>query len=186
MKRLVFAFVVAAMVAIVIACGGSPTNPNQKATLSVSMTDSPFSDAKALLVTISEVSAHASGGGWFTVTSTARTCDLKRLTCVQDILAAGQLPAGHYTQIRLTVSSAKIYFNAASAGASACAATPGAGDDGTLVTVSSGQLILNREFDLADGSTTSLLLDFAGDPSVVQTGNGAYRMTPVISIVTVH
>jgi hypothetical protein len=146
----------------------------------VALTESPFSDAKALLVTISEVSAHASGGGWLTVMQTPRTCDLKRLTGVQDVLGTVQLRAGHYTEIRLTVSSATIYFNDASTGAP-CEAIVAAGAQGSSVTVSSGQQIVNRPFDLAEGATTSVVLDFDGNKSVLQTGNGAYRMTPVIS-----
>ncbi len=183
-ERFALLGVVAALL-VVVACGGSPTGASQNATLSVAMTDSPFSDARALLVTISEVSAHASGGSWFTVLKAERTCDLKQLTGVQDILGTTQLQPGHYTQIRLSVSSATIYFDSASTG-TPCAATVPAGAKGTVVTVSSGQLILNREFDLAEGATTSILLDFQGDPSVIQTGNGAYRMTPVISIASVH
>jgi len=35
-------------------------------------------------------------------------------------------------------------------------------------------------------TTTRILLDFNGDSSVVATGNGAYRMTPVISVVSVQ
>jgi hypothetical protein len=31
-----------------------------------------------------------------------------------------------------------------------------------------------------------MLIDFDGDKSVTQTGNGAYRMSPVISIVSVQ
>ena len=38
----------------------------------------------------------------------------------QDILGTGELASGHYTQVRLTVSSAALYFDTASAGA-ACA-----------------------------------------------------------------
>ena len=56
----------------------------------------------------------------------------------------------------------------------------------------SGELKLNREFDLASSGGTRILLDFDGDQSVKQTGNanaknGArYMMTPVISVVSVQ
>jgi hypothetical protein len=52
--------------------------------------DSPFSDAKALLVTFSEVNVHASGADWITVPfaagASSRTCDLKKLETAQDVL----------------------------------------------------------------------------------------------------
>jgi hypothetical protein len=34
--------------------------------------------------------------------------------------------------------------------------------------------------------TTTMLLDFNGDQSVRQTGNGQYMMTPVIAVVSVQ
>src|SRR5450756_1709391 len=73
----------AVVVALVIACGRNPGAPSNSSTLTVLITDSPFSDARSLLVTFSEVSAHMSGGGWVTLPfsggATTRTCDLKRL-----------------------------------------------------------------------------------------------------------
>src|SRR5713226_4477985 len=102
------------------ACGSStstPAPPNPSfgtSSLTVMLKDSPFSDAKALLVTFSEVNVHASGADWVTVPFAAgastRTCDLKKLETAQDVLGVGPLPAGHYTQRRLVVSSAAIYF----------------------------------------------------------------------------
>jgi hypothetical protein len=162
--------------------------------------DSPFGDAKALLVTFTEVTIHASGAGWVTVPFAAggasRTCDLKKLETAQDILGVGQLPAGHYTQLRLVVSSATIYFQNASSGP-ACAPTIAApGGTSAPVDIPSGELKLNREFDLASSGGTTILLDFDGDQSVKLTGSGngngrgndggKYMMTPVIGIVSVH
>ena len=160
--------------------------------------DSPFSDAKALLVTFSKLNVHASGAGWVTVPfaegASSRTCDLKQLETAQDILGVGPLPAGHYTQLRLVVSSATIYFQNGSSGA-ACAPTvvAPAGTNAPVV-IPSGELKLNREFDLASSGGTTILLDFDGDRSVKLTGNGngrgkgggRYIMTPVIGIVSVH
>ena len=158
--------------------------------------DSPFSDAKALLVTFSEVNVHASGGDWTTVPFAAgvssRTCDLKKLETAQDILGVGSLPAGHYTQLRLVVSSAAIYFENASSGP-ACAPTITApAGTNAPVEIPSGEVKLNREFDLASPGGTMILLDFDGDRSVRQTGTGnglgggRYMMTPVIGVVSVN
>jgi len=56
------------------------------------------------------------------------------------------------------------------------------------VTVASGMVLRNQEFDIATtGPTTSnILVDFDGNQSVILTGNGQYMMTPVISIVSVQ
>ena len=173
-------------------CSGSSTTPSTTGpSLSVMLKDSPFSDAKALLVTFSEVSAHASGGDFKTLPFTgggSRTCDLKKLTTATDVLGTGPLAAGHYTQIRLVVARAALYFDNASSG-TACApsiAAP-AGRSATVV-IPSGDIRLNREFDMATtgATTSSILLDFDGDQSVKDTGNGMYMMTPVISIVSVQ
>ena len=157
--------------------------------LSISLTDSPFSDARALLVTFSVVSAHLTGGDFITLpfvgNASSRTCDLKKLVTAQDVLGVGPLPVGHYTQLRLVVSNSEIYFDNPSSGP-ACAASIGVpAGSSAAVDIPSGELKLNREFDLTSTTATSILLDFDGDQSVKKTGNGKYMMTPVIAVVSV-
>src|SRR5262245_14982931 len=96
-----------------MACGGdSLTSPSGTGRLTLQIKDSPYSDAKALLVTFSEVTAHRDGEGGFTklpfgdTTAISRTCDLKKLVDRQDMLGVGALPQGHYTMVRVVVSSA--------------------------------------------------------------------------------
>ncbi|MBI4765300.1 MAG: DUF4382 domain-containing protein [Deltaproteobacteria bacterium] len=159
-------------------------------TLTVNLTDSPFSNAKAVLVTFSEVQVHHSDRGWVTVpfaAGTSRTCDLKNLVGgAQDVLGAGSLPAGRYTQIRLVVNQSTLYFDNPSAG-SACGSyiLPPLGQNAPLE-ISSGEIKLNREFDLAAGGGSTILLDFDGEKSIQKTGNDRYLMNPVISIVSVQ
>jgi hypothetical protein len=177
------------------ACGSSSsTGPSgSTGTLTMMLKDSPFSDAKALLVTFSEVDAHvvtATDGTWtklpFSGGATSRTCDLKKLTTAQDVLGTGPLATGHYTQVRLVVSSAVIYFDNASTG-SACAATITApAGTNANVTIPSGEVKLNRGFDVSSATTTTMLVDFDGDQSVRLMGNGQYSMTPVIAVVSVQ
>jgi hypothetical protein len=181
----------AALLMTGIACGGSSTSPSANSGLTVMLRDSPFSDAKALLVTFSTVSVHLSGGDFATVPfsggATTRTCDLKKLTSAQDVLGTGALAAGHYTQIRLVLASAMIYFDNASSGSTACAASLSApAGRSAPVTIPSGEVILNREFDVTSTTNTTITLDFHGDESVKETGNGTFLMTPVISVVSVQ
>ena len=183
--------------------GGSSTGSNSTAmgTLAVHLTDSPFSDAKALLVTFDDVSVHrADPGEWRTLpfaAGSSRTCDLKKLNGATDVLGVGSLPAGKYTQVRLNVSSVAIYFDAPSVGP-ACAPqiAPPAGLN-VAVDVPSGEVKLNHEFTVT-GSATTMLLDFDGDQSIHQTGsgngngngngnkNGKFMMSPVIRVVSVQ
>jgi uncharacterized protein DUF4382 len=176
-----------------MACGGdSVTSPSGTGRLSLMIKDSPYSDARALLVTFSEVTAHRDGEGGFTrlpfgdTTATSRTCDLKKLVDRQDMLGVGALPDGHYTMVRLVVSSATLYFENPSEGpACSNAITPPLGRSANLE-IPSGEVRLNRPFDVAEGAATTMLIDFDGDRSVTETGNGRFRMTPVIGVVSVQ
>ena len=186
-------FLMIAVSAAVVACGGSPTGPGSSGSLSVMLKDSPYSDAKSLLVTFSEVSVHKSDDANDSFTklpfaggASSRTCDLKKLQTAQDILGTGGLATGHYTQIRLTVSSSSLYFdNAASGGACAATIAAPAGRSAALE-IPSGVVKLNREFDVSSTSATTILLDFDGDKSVHETGNGKFMMSPVIGVVSVQ
>lgn len=167
--------------------------PSGGGTLRLLITDSPYSDARAVLVTFSEVSAHVSESGGrtplpFASGATSRTCDLKRLEQAQEVLGVGTVPAGHYTMVRLVVSQAVLYFdNGLPADAPACAAavTPQAGRSAPLA-IPSGEVKLNCEFTVADGGSTTILLDFDGERSIHEPGNGGFRMTPVIGVVSVQ
>lgn len=183
--------------------GSGATQAN--GSLAIHLTDSPFSDAKALLVTFNAVSVHrADGDSWQTINFTSggqRTCDLKKLNGPVDVLGVGSLPAGKYTQVRLVVASANIYFDNPSAG-SACASSiaPPAGASAP-VDIPSGEVKLNHEFTLTTAAST-MLLDFDGDQSIHQTGSGngngngngqgksgsntKYMMSPVIRVVSVQ
>ena len=174
-----------------VACGGSPTGPSNAANLTVSITDSPFSGAMAVLVTFSSVEVHRADEEWTPVpfpggTST-RTCDLKKLEGAEDVLSVGTLEPGHYTQIRLMVDSATLYFETPLAAMDpACdeMIDSPAGASAPLE-IPSGEVKLNRQFELGN-EATEILLDFDGDTSIRETGNGRYIMTPVIGIVSVQ
>jgi len=186
----------ALLVAIVavtwLGCSGSSSGPSSAgSTLNVMIKDAPFADAKAVLVTFSEVSAHVSGAGGFTVLpfsggGTTRTCDLKKLATSQDVLGTGTLAAGHYTQIRLVVTSAVLYFDNASAGPACAAAIVAPAGLSAQIGVSSGDIKLNREFDVTASGATTILVDFDGNQSIHIEGNGTYMMSPVIAVVSVQ
>jgi hypothetical protein len=172
------------------ACGDSSTAPSGTATLNVRITDSPFADARALLVTFTEVSVNREDEGWQTLRfgdgASSRTCDLKKLQGAQDVLGTGALAAGHYEQIRLNVSTATLYFDAPSAGPACATSIAAPGGRSAPVTIPSGVVRLNREFDLTADNASTIVLDFDGDKSIHQTGNGRFMMQPVIHIVSVQ
>jgi hypothetical protein len=172
-------------------CSTSPTSPSHAGTLSIALQDAPLADGvQAVFVTFSEVSVERADGGWtklsFAGDANARTCDLLRLTTSTDVLGSGSLEAGHYTQLRLLVSNAKLFFDNPSTGP-ACATNllepMGSSAD---MTIPSKEVKLNREFDVEAGGATLMLLDFDADHSIVQMGPGRYLMNPVIAVVSVQ
>jgi hypothetical protein len=174
-----------------VACDNSPSsNPSgQSARFNLRLTDSPFSDARAVLVTFSEVTAHRADSDWtrvpFAGGATSRTCDLKKLQNSEDVLGTGPLPPGEYTQVRLVVQSARLYFDNPADG-TACATTIAAPAGAMAdLRIPSGEVKLNRGFTLTSEVTTTMVIDFDGDRSIHQTGNGTYMMSPVIGITRV-
>ena len=175
---------------VVPGCAGSPASPSETSRLTLRLKDSPYSDAKSLLVTISAISAHRADSEFFPLEfangATSRTCDLKKLVVAEDVLGTTALPAGHYTQIRLNVTSAALYFENVADGPP-CAPTIDAPlGRSAVVAIPSGEVRLNRQFTLAADGGASILLDFDGDRSVHETTAGNYTMTPVIGIVSVE
>ena len=191
MKYLSASAIAAVMAVSTIACSDSPSSPSLSGgNFNLRLRDTPFTDAKAVLVTFSSARAHRSDSDWTVVpfinAATSRTCDLKKLETSEDVLGSAALPAGHYTQVRLVVQSATLFFDNASTG-SACASSiaPPAGASATL-DIPSGEVKLNREFDVSASSTTTMLIDFDGNGSIHLTGNGRYMMSPVITILSVN
>ena len=176
---------------VTVACGDkSPSAPSAgMGTMNLRLTDSPFSDAKAVLVTFSSVRAHRTDSDWTTVPfaggAGSRTCDLKKLQGPNDVLGTGPLPAAEYEQVRLVVQSAALYFDNASSGAACAASIPAPSGATAALEIPSGEVKLNRGFTVKEGGTMNMLLDFDGDKSIHQTGNGRYMMSPVIAVVSV-
>jgi hypothetical protein len=190
--RIIVVLAILAAAAVTACDGDSVVSPSGNGRLSLMIKDSPFSDARALLVTFSEVTAHRSGEGGFSrlpfgdATATSRTCDLKKLVDRQDLLGVGTLPQGHYTQVRLVVSSATLYFDNPSEGPPCATTIAAPAGRSATIEIPSGEVRLNRQFEVAEAGATTMLIDFDGDRSVTETGNGRFRMTPVIGIVSVQ
>ncbi len=169
--------------------GGSGTGQ-----LIVKMKDAPV-DAQALLVNISEVSVHLgdteTADSWKSMPMAGgMTCDLLQMqdNAIQT-LGTMTLTAGHYTQIRLTVTEAKVYLDKFTTLPPACVtptAFPTVAENVYPVKIPSGTIKLNRQFTIESGTATTLLLDFDAAQSLKKLGNGNYQMSPVISVVSVQ
>lgn len=172
-----------------VACGGSPTAPSEAGLVNVMLKDTPYSDAGALFVTFSDVSFFT-GASWvpvpFSGGGNARTCDMKRLAEIQDILATGPVAAGHYTAIRFTVIGAELFFDNGTTGRPCAVNLPRPGGTSATVAVPVHQARLDVPFDVEAGGVRAILVDFDAEHSVILTGTGTYALAPVVTVVSVQ
>jgi len=151
-----------------------------KGNLVLRITDAPAGlDVEKAEVTISNVEVHFEGAnatnesnasvpGWSTVLNETKTFDLIQLVNVTELLGSADLEPGKYTQVRLTVESAVAVIN---------------GTEYNL-TVPSKAIHLVHEFEIVEGETTTLTLDFNAQESIHSTKDGEYAMKPVIKVIS--
>jgi len=139
--------------------------------LRVYLKDSPI-DADSILVTISAVDAHATGGTWLQVSTEMKTVDLILLRDRQDRIADVELEDGSYTEIRLITVSGRIVVN---------------GQTYDLV-IPSTEIKIPARFDIIKEGKTEIVLDFDAEKSIEvhPTGGGnEYILRPVITVVSI-
>jgi hypothetical protein len=184
-----FGLAVAALAGL--SCGGdSGTAPDGGGTLVVQMHDAPFNDALAVLVTFSEVSVRSDDGdmeGLAFEGSASRTCDLKRLEDGHnEVLASGSPPEGRYTQIRLVIAGAHLFFESDTQ-LPACRANPqNPGGRDRAISIPTAVVTLDREFEVRENARTTITLDFDGEKSIFAGGaSGLFHLNPVIRVVSI-
>jgi hypothetical protein len=178
-----FAVAVVAVIVIVAAIGvvGLMQTPAAATgTLSIYVKDDPAVWSH-VNVTFSQVQVHMASGdnstddnstndssGWRTLSMRNGTVDLVALSNISALLASGDIPAGNYTQIRIVVIS-----------------VTGVMTDNTSVTftVPSGEQKTTHPFHVVAGAANRLTLEIDLNRSIVQTGQGQWRFTPVLGAV---
>jgi hypothetical protein len=165
----------AAVVVLVVLGGILLMTGSDKGTLVMKITDAPADlNIEKAEVVLSEVQVHYAGKkgneteeNWITVVSGPKTFDLVALRNVTEILGSSKLDAGKYTQIRLNVDSAVAVID---------------GKEQEL-TIPSKNIKLIKPFDVAEGETITLILDFDAQESIKVTGRDNYVMSPVIKVI---
>ena len=179
----------------------TPATPTQAATgtLEIYATDAPpREEVTSIMVTISEVQVHkasaeqekeqeqsATGnqtqeqeqeqtqqgeGQWISIAinDDASTFDLLEIRGVEQYLGSSEIEAAKYTQVRLVVETVRVEF----------------GNSGDLkdARVPSKELKIVHPFNIINGDTTALVLDFDADRMVTVTGSGDIIVKPVVKL----
>ena len=180
-------WLMASLLAALVAGCGSGGDGAGSGTLGVSLTDTPACGFDKVYVTVNKVRVHQSSSapdnaaGWTDITlNPARKIDLLSLNNgALENLGEATLAAGHYTQLRLVLDPN-------TPGNLANSVVPTVGKVETaLVTpsaVQSGIKLINQ-FDVASGQRVDLILDFNACKSIVLRGNGTYALKPVIRVI---
>jgi len=175
--------------------GGSDSGSSSTGTLSMSMTDAkpvlPETSGKTIsnvFVTIDDVLVHSPGAGWISLASkmveNPYTIDLLQFTggATTEFVPPVPLDSGKYTQIRLSVISAKLRFD-------------NKPNDEVEIVIPSENLKTDKNFDFeipeannngdgnpADPAAVDITIDFDLSKSLVLEGQ-AYKLKPVLHIV---
>jgi len=146
----------------------------QTGTLKVDITDAT-GDFDAVNITFSEVSAHIDSE-WVNVSIEPQTVNLLDFTNGETFeIGSNEVPAGHYTQVRLKIDEAEVVID---------------GDAHPVTIPSNAQtglkLVLN--FTIPEGETVKVILDFDVHRSIITTGPPSsprsYMMKPTIRATT--
>ena len=167
---------------------GSQTDENPegisgtgKGTLKIYLTDAP-GDYLEVNINISRIEGHIAvedeEGYWEDLKKwdNGLAVDLLTLENVSLLLGSSELPANKYTQLRIFLKEeATLVLEGEEEGSTVTK---------TLEIPSSANsgIKLNRPFEIVEGMITELTIDFDAEKSVIKTGNGKYKMKPVISV----
>jgi hypothetical protein len=150
----------------------------------------------AVYITISKIQVHLAGedgedeGEWIILRdwsneneSELPIFDLMTLQDVSELLVDGSFDDGKYTQLRLFVTKDSVLIETKSKENKLIEV----GTDGEPVEIPSVYqtgIKLIHPFEIVENGETILTIDFDAGKSIVKTGNGSYKLKPVIKVIT--
>ncbi len=151
-------------------CSDDDDQPVRQGTVLLRLTDAP-APYEEVNITFREIDINMPAG-WISIRlDTAQTVDLLEWNNGKSVLIGkGQIDPGKILQIRLLIDRASIKVD----GVTYPLEIPSGVQTG---------LKLNTNFEIAADSTYELILDFDAQKSVVETGNGKYKLQPVIRVI---
>lgn len=174
----------------VVACDDSPSSPSsQDSRFVLRLQSSQYGGAPAVLLTFSRVRALHVSRGLEDVSlpsgASQFTCDLRKLQASDGEIAVGTLPAGDYSEVRLTIQSATLYLDNAS-NASCAASFPVPGGRASPMTGTPTEVALSRSFHVDASGDTAMRIALNAEQSIHATGTGSYTFQPVITVSSVN
>ena len=167
-KLKVTAWITLIALGIIVLMNACKKEDEGTSTININLKDAP-GDYQQVNVEVTGVEIHTNSDGWKSIAVPDSVYDLLLLTDSTGIfLASGSVPASKVTQVRLhlgTDNSVMIDSIVHPLSLSS--------EDETGLKVNVNQ-------DLANGGVYTLLLDFEAEQSVVSTGNGNYKLKPVV------
>ena len=172
MKRIISSVIAVSLLASLGLAGCTQAVEAKTGTIEVRVTDAPAGyEVTSIMIWVAEedgvagVEVHRAAddgdGEWIpiAIVNGNNPFDLTLLADgLQQVLAIGGVEAGRYTQIRLTIDRVEVTLL----------------EDGETTTYEAklpgGKLKFVRPFDVVEGETTTILLDFIAEKSVVVTG----------------
>jgi 5-hydroxyisourate hydrolase-like protein (transthyretin family) len=154
-----------------------------KGTLKIYLTDAP-GDYKEVNINISRIEGHIAvedeEGYWEELMewSDGLEVDLIELEDVSILLASLELEPNKYTQLRLFLMGGEGDAWLVLEGSEGPTST----ELLEIPSVYQTGIKLNRPFEIVAGSITKLTIDFDAEKSVIKTGNGKYKLKPVIHV----
>lgn len=153
-----------------------PAPVAQLGTIEIRATDPPPPGVSSANVTLTKVEVHLASAntsdntsGWITVIADNVTFNLFDVIDDFVVLGSANVTPGKYTQIRMEVVSV-------------VGLTSEDPPREYQATVPSGKLKIVKPFEVGEGGTTTLTLDFNGDKSLIETGQGKFLFKPVIKL----
>ena len=179
-----------------------------KGRLKIFLTDAP-GDYLEVNITVSKIEAHIAGedegaeGQWVLLRDCSEEIeselidelpvfDLMKLQDVSELLVDGFFNAGKYTQLRLFVSESTISVEIEVAEEEndkeidVVNEVPFEIFNVEIPSAYQTGIKLIHPFEIIEGGTTELTIDFDAEESIVKNGDGSYKLMPVIKVVTVY
>lgn len=196
MKRIISIIVILALLGSLglIGAGCTKVVESKAGTLEIWVTDAPPEYDSALLrfgflmprqreydiesidVTVSQIDIHRAGdeeeGEWLSIEITGdSTFGLLQFQAsdLEELLAEAEIGVGGYTQVRLILGTVDI--------------TIGDGSEPPEFVLPGGELKFVHPFEIFEGETTILLLDFDADKSIIETGAGKIIFKLVVKLI---